>query len=132
MSMDNKTENDVLLMLLTGVDPDYRTDETQYIALITGSAPDEATPMANECTYTGYARVAMTKATGWTDGGGKLHKRSCCDIRRKIRCGCCPNCDILCCCRFCFWSGDFLHNRRTFNTISDYTEYSTYFCNRRP
>jgi len=72
MSMDNVTENDVLKMLLQGTDPSYRTDATQYIALITGAAPSEAAPMTNECTYTGYARVAMTKATGWADGGSSF------------------------------------------------------------
>ena len=72
MSMDNVTENDVLKMLLQGTDPSYRTDATQYIALLTGAAPSEAAPMTNECTYTGYARVAMTKATGWTDGGSSF------------------------------------------------------------
>ena len=72
MSLDNKTENDVLKMFLKGTDPSYRTDATQYVALITGAAPDEAAPMTNECTYTGYARIAITKATGWTDNGASF------------------------------------------------------------
>ena len=72
MSLDNKTENDVLKMFLKGTDPSYRTDATQYVALITGAAPDEAAPMTNECTYDGYSRVAVTKATGWTDGGSSF------------------------------------------------------------
>jgi hypothetical protein len=54
MSMDNVTENDVLKMLLKGTDPTYRTDVTQYVALITGSAPAETDQIHNECTYTGY------------------------------------------------------------------------------
>jgi hypothetical protein len=40
--------------------------------LITGAAPSEAAPMTNECTYTGYARVPLTKATAWTDGGSSF------------------------------------------------------------
>lgn len=72
MSMDNKTENDILKMLLKGTDPAYRTDATQYVALITGSAPSEAAPMTNECTYDGYARVPLTKASAWTDGGSSF------------------------------------------------------------
>jgi hypothetical protein len=64
MSMDNKTENDVLLALLKGTDPAYRSGATQYVALITGAAPSEAAPMTNECTYMGYERVPVTKATG--------------------------------------------------------------------
>jgi hypothetical protein len=73
MSMDNKTENDVLLCLLKGTDPAYRTGATQYVALLTGaSAPSEATPIATECTYTGYARVPLTKASAWTDNGSSF------------------------------------------------------------
>jgi hypothetical protein len=72
MSLDNKTENDVLLMLLKGTDPDYRTDATQYVALITGAAPSEAAPMTNECDYDGYARVPLTKASAWSDGGSSF------------------------------------------------------------
>lgn len=72
MSMDNKTENDVLKMLLQGTDPAYRTDATQYVALLTGAAPNEASPMTNECTYTGYERVPLTKATAWTANGSSF------------------------------------------------------------
>jgi hypothetical protein len=72
MSMDNATENDVLLALLVGTDMSYRGDATQYVALITGAAPSEVTPITNECTYTGYARVPITKATGWTDNGSSF------------------------------------------------------------
>lgn len=72
MSMDNTTENAVLKMLLQGADPAYRSGATQYVALVTGAAPSEANPIANECTYTGYARVPITKATGWTDNGSSF------------------------------------------------------------
>ena len=77
MSMDNKTENDALLMFLKGTDPSYRTGATQYIALVTdaggGANVSEATPLTNECTYTGYARIPMTKATAWTDAGSSFN-----------------------------------------------------------
>lgn len=73
MSMDNATENDVLKMFLQGTEPSYMSDATQYIALLTGvGAPSEATPIATECTYTGYARVPVTKATDWTDAGSSF------------------------------------------------------------
>jgi hypothetical protein len=76
MSMDNKTENDILKMLLEGTDPSYRGDLSQYLALITGAAPSEADPMVNECTYTGYIRVEIVKATGWTDGGSSFTNKA--------------------------------------------------------
>jgi hypothetical protein len=67
--MSNITESDSLEWVLRGVDPAWRAGATGYLALVTGVSVDEATPLANECTYTGYARVAVTKATGWAGSG---------------------------------------------------------------
>jgi hypothetical protein len=72
MSMSNATENATLKMHLQGTDPSYRVGATQYLALVTGVSVDEASPMTNECTYTGYARVALTKASAWTDNGSNF------------------------------------------------------------
>jgi hypothetical protein len=76
MSLSNATENDVLEILLKGTDPSYRSEVTQYIALVTdaggGSSVSEAAPIANECTYTGYARIPLTKASAWTDNGSNF------------------------------------------------------------
>ena len=69
MSLSNATESDVLDFLLKGVDPAWRAAATGYYALVTGASVDEADPMANECTYTGYARVAQTKATAFSGTG---------------------------------------------------------------
>jgi hypothetical protein len=68
MSLSNASENDALKVFLKGTDPAWRAGATQYAALVTGAA-DEAAPIGNECTYTGYSRVALTKATAWTDNG---------------------------------------------------------------
>lgn len=72
MSLSNATENQVLKMLLQGTDPSYRAGATQYAALISATTPDEANPLATELTYTGYARIPITKATAWTDGGSSF------------------------------------------------------------
>ncbi|MGL4638063.1 MAG: phage tail fiber protein [Beijerinckiaceae bacterium] len=72
MSLSNATENQVLKMLLQGTDPSYRAGTTQYVALVSAASPDEASPMTTELTYTGYARVALPKATAWTDGGSSF------------------------------------------------------------
>lgn len=74
MSMANVTENDVLEMMLKGTDPSWRAGATGYLALVTdgGGAVSEAAPVANECSYTGYARVALTKASAWTDNGSSF------------------------------------------------------------
>ena len=71
MSMSNATENQTLKMHLQGVDPAYRADATQYLALFTAD-PGETGSLAAEATYTGYARVALTKASAWTDGGSSF------------------------------------------------------------
>lgn len=55
-------------MILQGADPAYRTGANLYLALFTAD-PTETGSIANEATYTSYARVALVKATAWTDGG---------------------------------------------------------------
>ena len=65
MSLSNTTEAAALDVFLRGADPAYRAGATQYLALFTAD-PTEAASLAAEATYTGYARVALTKATAWT------------------------------------------------------------------
>ena len=68
MSASNTTENDILKLICQGTDPAWRASATGYWALFTADR-GETGSLAAECTYTGYARVAQTKATAWTDGG---------------------------------------------------------------
>ena len=68
MSMSNLTENDVLKMICQGTDPEWRAGATGYWALFTAD-PTETGSLANECSYTGYDRVAQAKSSAWTDGG---------------------------------------------------------------
>lgn len=65
MSLSNTTETAALNMFLRGTDPSYRSGGTQYLALFTGD-PGETASLAAECDYTGYDRVALTKASAWT------------------------------------------------------------------
>lgn len=67
MSMSDTTEIAALAAFLQGTDPSYRSGATQYLALFTAD-PGESASLAAEATYTGYARVALTKATAWTGG----------------------------------------------------------------
>jgi len=69
MSKSNATENDVLKMMLQGVDPAWRAAATIYVALYTADPGEAGTAITSEATYGGYARVGVTKASGWTDGG---------------------------------------------------------------
>ena len=68
MSLSNTTENAALKMFLQGTDPSYRSGATQYLALFTAD-PGETASLAAEAAYTGYSRVALTKASAWTDNG---------------------------------------------------------------
>lgn len=72
MSMSNTTENDVLKAILVGTDPSWRAGATLYIALHTADPGEAGTAVTSEATYTGYARVARTKSSGWTDGGSSF------------------------------------------------------------
>lgn len=65
MSLSNATETAALNMFLRGQDPAYRAGATQYLALFTAD-PGEGASLAAEADYTGYARVALTKASAWT------------------------------------------------------------------
>ena len=65
MSMSNDTEVAALAAFLQGTDPAYRAGATQYLALFTADPTDTA-DLTNEANYTGYARVALTKATAWS------------------------------------------------------------------
>ena len=65
MSMSDTTETAALNLFLRGTDPAYRADATQYLALFTADPTDTAS-LAAEANYTGYARVALTKASAWT------------------------------------------------------------------
>ena len=64
MSMSDTTETAALNLFLRGTDPAYRAGDTQYLALFTASPTDTAS-LAAEADYTGYARVALTKASAW-------------------------------------------------------------------
>lgn len=72
MSLSNTTENAALQMFLQGTDPAYRAGATQYLALFTAD-PGETASLAAEATYTGYARIALTKASAWVDNGSTFN-----------------------------------------------------------
>jgi hypothetical protein len=72
MSMSNTTENDILKMRLQGTDPAWRAGATAWIALYTADPGEAGTAITSEATYGAYARVAITKASAWTDGGSSF------------------------------------------------------------
>ena len=72
MSKSNTTENDILKMVLQGVDPAWRAGATLYVALHSVDPGETGTAITNETTYGGYARMPIAKATGWTDAGSSF------------------------------------------------------------
>ena len=68
MSLSNTTELAALAMFLQGTDPAYRAGATQYLALFTAD-PTETGGLGAEANYTGYARVAGTKASVFAGSG---------------------------------------------------------------
>ena len=73
--MSNTAENKVLKALLQGTDIDFRGSANLYLALFTAD-PTESGVFTNEATFTGYARVAVPKASGWSDGGSTFTNAS--------------------------------------------------------
>lgn len=69
MSLSNTAENDFLKCLLQGTDPSWRVWATLYLSLHSSDPGEIGDQTTNEISYTGYARVALTKASDWTDAG---------------------------------------------------------------
>lgn len=69
MSKSNTTENDILKLMLQGTTPAWAAGANLYIALHTADPGEAGVQTTTEAAYTGYARVAITKASAWTDGG---------------------------------------------------------------
>lgn len=71
MSKGNTTENDVLKMILKGVDPTWRANAYRYLALHTADPGEAGSQTTSEATYTSYARKEIALAD-WTDGGSSF------------------------------------------------------------
>lgn len=69
MSLSNIAENDFLKCLLQGTDPSWRVGATLYLSLHSADPAETGDQTTNEISYTGYARVALTKSSDWTDAG---------------------------------------------------------------
>lgn len=61
-------KTDIINGAMKGIDPSWRAAATSYLALLTAD-PTVAGSFASEANYTGYARVAITKATDLTTVG---------------------------------------------------------------
>lgn len=66
MAKSTTTANDALDAFLRAVDPAWRSGASRYIALHTANPGAAGTQTTSEATYTSYARVTVTAATGFT------------------------------------------------------------------
>ena len=71
MSFNNQLEAHVMKAICLGTDLPFRAAATQYLMFLTAD-PTETGSIAAEADYTGYARIPVTKATQWTDGGSSF------------------------------------------------------------
>lgn len=58
--------NDTLDAFLRAVDPTWRAGVNRFIALHTADPGNAGTQLTSEATYSGYARVSVVAATGFT------------------------------------------------------------------
>jgi hypothetical protein len=70
MTKSNDTENDTINAIVRAVDPSWRSNASRYIALYTADPGEAGTAVTNEATYTDYARVLVTAATGFSAASG--------------------------------------------------------------
>lgn len=66
MGKSTTTCNDTLDAILRAVDPAWRSGATRYLALHTAALNASSSQTTSEATYTSYARVAVTAATGFS------------------------------------------------------------------
>lgn len=70
MGKSTTTSNDTLDAILRAVDPAWRSGATRYAALHTAALNASSSQTTSEASYTSYARVAITAATGFSAASG--------------------------------------------------------------
>ena len=68
MAVTTIAKADIINASIKGIDPSWRAGATVYLGLFKAD-PTVAGSFTNEANYTGYARVALTKATDFTTVG---------------------------------------------------------------
>jgi hypothetical protein len=61
--------NDLLKYVFNAIRPSWDQATNLYVSLHTGDPTASGNQTSNEISYTGYARVAVNTATGWTVSG---------------------------------------------------------------
>lgn len=72
MSFSNTAETAVLDQVFKGTALPWNANSDLYLALHTADPGEAGTAVTNEATYTSYARIAVTRSTGFTVSGNQV------------------------------------------------------------
>lgn len=72
MSLSNATETEILAYIFDSTAPAWAGNADFYVALHTADPGEAGTAVTNEATYTDYARVAVSRTTGFTVSGNSV------------------------------------------------------------
>lgn len=72
MSKSNTTENDLMKLILNATALPWAAAANLYVALHTADPGEGGDQTTNECAYTGYGRVSVSRdGAGWTVAGNQ-------------------------------------------------------------
>jgi hypothetical protein len=69
MSFSNSTETDILTYIFDTTAPAWAGNANFWLALYTADPTETGTAITNEVAYSGYARVSISRTTGFTVSG---------------------------------------------------------------
>lgn len=72
MSLSNTTETDILTYIFDTTAPGWAANGSFWVALHTADPGEAGTATTSEATYTDYARVAVSRTTGFTVSGNSV------------------------------------------------------------
>lgn len=72
MSLSNTTETDLLTYIFDTTAPGWASNSDFWVALHTADPGEAGTAVTSEATYTNYARVAVSRTTGFTVSGNSV------------------------------------------------------------
>lgn len=72
MSFGNTTENELMAYIFDSAAPAWEGNANFYVALHTADPNEAGTATTNEVAYTDYARVAISRTTGFTVTGNQI------------------------------------------------------------
>lgn len=72
MSFGNTTENELMAYIFDSAAPAWEGNANFYVALHTADPAEAGTATTSEVAYTDYARVAISRTTGFTVTGNQI------------------------------------------------------------